>query len=77
MDTNPRFIVSLTVRVDDPEAIFNAAVAKHRDVDPQTAREDFEDDEGRIDVAACLAYLYDPGESAPGSELEEVECEEG
>ncbi|MBK3333520.1 hypothetical protein [Burkholderia pseudomallei] len=76
MDTSPSYLVTLSVRVDDPEAVYNAAIAKHRDVDPQTAREDFEDEDGNINIEACLGYLYDPGESVPGSELWAVECEE-
>ena len=70
------YAVTLTVAVDNPEALYNAAVAKHRDVDPQTAREDFQDEDGEIIVEACLQYLYDPGDAAPGTELVAVECEE-
>lgn len=76
MDTQPRYTVMLTVRVDDPEALYNAAVAKHHDVEPRTALEDFQDEEGEINVGACLAYVFDPGDSAPGTEIEAVECEE-
>jgi hypothetical protein len=76
MMSETRYNVVLTVVIDNPEALYNAAVAKHRDVDPQTASEDFQDEEGEINLAACLQYLYDPGESAPGTELESVECDE-
>ncbi|ARL77570.1 hypothetical protein [Burkholderia pseudomallei] len=71
-----RYEVVLTVAVDNPEAVYNAAVAKHRDVDPQTACEDFQDEEGEINIEACLGYLYDPGDAAPGTEIVSVSCEE-
>jgi sporulation-control protein spo0M len=71
----PRFNVTLSVRVDDPVAVFNAAMAKHTDVDPQSAREDFENDDGSINIEACLQFIYDPGTSAPGTELEATDCQ--
>lgn len=76
MDTNPHYAVLLTVRVDDPEALFNAAMTKNLDVDPQTSREDFQHDDGSVNVEACLQCVYDPGESMPGTELKDIDCEE-
>lgn len=76
LESHARYTVMLKVRVDDPELLFNAAVAKRRDVDVQTAREDFQYDDGSINVEACLQYVYEPDDSAPGTELEETDCEE-
>lgn len=80
LEDSTHYTVLLQVRVDDPEALLNAAVAKYResrDIDVQAAREDFECADGAIDVGACLVCLYEPEESAPGTELEETECEAG
>lgn len=76
LDDNPRYTVTLTVRVDDPDTLFEAAVAKHLDVDPETAREEFLNADGSTNVEACLQYAYDPGDSVPGTELEQVEAQE-
>ncbi|MBF3951880.1 hypothetical protein ISG27_12620 [Burkholderia pseudomallei] len=77
MHLSSRYTVTLTVYVHDTEVLYNAAFAKYRDVDRQMAIEDLQDEEGDVNVEACLQYLYDPGEPAPGTELHQVECEEG
>jgi hypothetical protein len=78
LEDSTHYTVHLQVRVDDPEALLEAAISKyreHRDIDVKTARADFELADGSIDVGACLVCLYEPDESAPGTELEETECE--
>ncbi|MBF4041919.1 hypothetical protein ACGYT3_24035 [Burkholderia pseudomallei] len=76
MHLSSRYTVTLTVYVHDTEVLYNAAFAKYRVNDPKMALEDLQDEEGEVNVEACLQYLYDPGESAPGTEIDQVECEE-
>ncbi|MBF3779527.1 hypothetical protein ISG18_12605 [Burkholderia pseudomallei] len=76
MHLSSRYTVTLTVYVHDTEVLYNAAFAKYRVNDPKMALEDLQDEDGEVNVEACLQYLYDPGESAPGTEIDQVECEE-
>lgn len=76
MHLSSRYTITLTVYVHDTEVLYNAAFAKYRVNDPKMALEDLQDEDGEVNVEACLQYLYDPGESAPGTEIDQVECEE-
>ncbi|CAK0596968.1 Uncharacterised protein [Burkholderia pseudomallei] len=76
MHLSSRYTVTLTVYVHDTEVLYNAAFAKYRVNDPKMALEELQDEDGEVNVEACLQYLYDPGESAPGTEIDQVECEE-
>ncbi|CAJ7417739.1 Uncharacterised protein [Burkholderia pseudomallei] len=76
MHLSSRYTITLTVYVHDTEALYNAAFAKYRDLDSRMAIEELQDEDGDVNVEACLQYLYDPGESAPGTEIDQVECEE-
>ncbi|CAJ2875582.1 Uncharacterised protein [Burkholderia pseudomallei] len=76
MHLSSRYTVTLTVYVHDTEVLYNAAFAKYRVNDPKMSLEDLQDEDGEVNVEACLQYLYDPGESAPGTEIDQVECEE-
>ncbi|MDY7815411.1 hypothetical protein U0F71_06740 [Burkholderia pseudomallei] len=75
MHLSSRYTVTLTVYVHDTEVLYNAAFAKYGVNDP-LALEELQDEDGEVNVEACLQYLYDPGESVPGTEIDQVECEE-
>lgn len=58
------FEFSLYLKVFDPEQLRQAALA-HEDAYPDV---DFLDDDGNVDVSACLRMLLDPG-SLPGCDI--------
>lgn len=73
-----KYTVSLYLTVQDPDALFEAAMHYALNEDGLTAVQAIDQlrPEGDIDVQACLEMLLDPG-TLEGCKIEEVQSDEG
>lgn len=66
------YTVSVHLSVFDPQAVFQAALRKSLDRQPELTDEEaamWLKQDGEIDVGECLRMLIDPGISLPGTDI--------
>ena len=67
----------IDIKVHDKAALFAAALLHAVNVDGMDeadAREDLMDDDGEVNVAACIQTILDPGISPRGADIQESAC---
>lgn len=71
--------VTIAVKVQDPAALFAAALAHAMKVDEMSEADArallFDAEEGEPDLNACLTMLFDPGVSPDGCEIQDTTVE--
>ncbi|WP_186194033.1 hypothetical protein [Burkholderia gladioli] len=78
------FDITMTVKVTDPKALLEAAIARAMRpgptgqvfyASPEAAREELTEEDGTPNFEACIQELLDPGVSPAGLEIEECTVE--
>jgi hypothetical protein len=79
------FDITLTVQVIDEQALLKAALISAMKpmadgrvfyASEEVAREELTEEDGSVNIQACIQEVLDPGISPPGLEIEECQVEE-